>query len=228
MASTNLDPGSNTHSLAGVARFAILSVIIAFACCFVLHVALTALGEAFVNDQFPETLAIKLEQLPILFPVHMLAGGLALLLVPLAILARKRRTWHRAIGRVAAIDITIAGLTAYPVAWVAPISGWSAAGFMAQASVWLAFLSLGVWHIKHRRRDAHLACMLLMAATASGAIFFRIYLALWALLGTPRYFTAFYSVDAWVAWLGPLAVTAYLLNRTGRLPHRNMVGMRTP
>ena len=202
----------------GSARPVIVSALAAFVCCFVLYVALTALGEAFVNDQFPETLAIKLEQMPILFPVHMLAGGLALLLIPIAILVRKLRKWHRLVGRIAAIDVGIAGLTAYPVAWVAPMSPWSAAGFIAQASVWMTLLALGIWHIRHRRRAQHRACMLLVAATTSGAIFFRIYLALWALFGERRYFETFYAVDSWVAWLGPLVVTAFLLRRNILLP----------
>lgn len=226
MTSTNLGPVSKQGSPLGSARFAILSAITAFACCFVFYVALTAVGEAFVNDQFPETLTIKVEQLPILFPVHMLAGGLALLLIPLAILARQRPTVHRALGRIAAIDVSVAGLTAFPVAWIAPVSPWSAAGFMAQATVLMTLLGLGIWHIRHGRRAQHRACMLLMAATASGAIFFRIYLALWALLGDRRHFDLFYSCDAWLAWLVPLTLTAHLLRRHHRLPHRGIGGMR--
>lgn len=218
MASTGPEIVLNRGSPLRSARSVVVSTLTAFVCCFVLYVALSALGQAFVNDQFPEALAIKLEQMPILFPVHMLAGGLALLLIPLAILARNRRKLHRAVGRVAAVDVSIAGLTAYPVAWVAPISPWSAAGFIAQSTVWMTFLALGIWHIKRRRRAQHRACMLLMAATASGAIFFRIYLALWALFGEQRHFEAFYSCDSWVAWLGPLAVTAFLLKRNSRLP----------
>ena len=194
----------------------ILSLLVAFACCFVLYVALTALGEAFVNDQFPETLAIKLEHWPLLFPAHMLSGGLALLLIPLAIVARDRPNVHRVVGRIAAIDIMIAGLTAFPVSWVAPVSPWSGAGFIAQAMVWMSSLGLGIWHIRHRRRAQHRAFMLLTAATAGGAILFRIYLALWAIVGTPRHFVLFYSIDAWVAWLGPLAAMAWWLRRERR------------
>lgn len=207
------------------ARRALLTAITAFACCFVLYVAVTALGEASVNDQFPETLAIKLEHWPVLFPVHMVTGGLALLLIPIAILARKHRNLHRTLGRIAAIDISIAGLTAIPVALVAPVSFWAAAGFIAQAMTWVSFLALGIWHIKHGRRASHLACMLLVAATASGAIFFRIYLAIWALLGDERHFRTFYALDTWVAWLGPVAVVAIFLKLSGRLPHRSNDGM---
>jgi uncharacterized membrane protein YozB (DUF420 family) len=201
------------------ARAAVLTAITAFACCFILYVALTALSEAFVNDQFPETLAIKLEQWPILFPVHMISGALALLLIPMAILARARPILHRSIGRIAAIDVTVAGLTAFPVAWIAPISPWSAAGFIAQAGTWMTFLGLGIWHVRNRRREQHRTCMLLVAAITSGAVFFRVYLALWALFGDKRHFSAFYAFDSWIAWLGPLTFTWLLLRwhkRTSR------------
>jgi hypothetical protein len=94
--------------------------------------ALKALTTAFLNDDFPESLAIKVELLPIIFPLHMLTGGMALLLVPLAIILRRRPRWHRLAGRIAAVDVILAGVTALPVAWTAPVTLWSAAGFMAQ------------------------------------------------------------------------------------------------
>jgi len=182
-----------------------------------MRVATTAIGQAFIHDDFSETLEIKLERLPLIFPLHMLAGGLALALVPLAWAARKHPRWHRPLGIVAAADVILAGMTAYPVAWIAPVSPWSAAGFTAQASVWLGFLGLGIWHIAHGRKAQHRRAMLLMAAAASGAVFFRIWLALWAILAHGRHFILFYACDAWLAWLLPLAATALLLNRTGSL-----------
>lgn len=177
------------------------------------RVATTAIGQAFVNDDFPEALAIKLERLPILFPVHMVAGGLALLVLPAVIAVRRRRTAHRWLGRGAVVLVLLAGLTALPVAWIAPVSPWSAAGFISQALVWLTFLALGIWHIRNGRRAAHRRAMLMMTATASGAVFFRIYLALWAMLGGGHHFVLFYSLDSWLAWLGPLALAAVGLRR---------------
>jgi hypothetical protein len=56
--------------------------------------------------------------------------------------------------------------------------------------------------------------MLLMAATTSGAIFFRVFLGLWAKFGTMQHFEIFYALDAWVAWLLPLGTCALLLNST--------------
>jgi uncharacterized membrane protein YozB (DUF420 family) len=90
---------------------------------------------------------------------------------------------------------------------------WSAAGFSAQATTWLILLALGLRNIRRRRVVAHWTCMLLMTATTTGAVFFRIFLAIWAMFGTGRWFETFYACDAWIAWLLPLSVTALLLSR---------------
>jgi uncharacterized membrane protein YozB (DUF420 family) len=187
----------------------ILSVI----ALFILYTAERALSAAIDSSDFPEALAVKLELLPVTFPVHMVAGALALILGPLALILRPRRAWHRWVGRIAAADILIAGVTAYPVAWVAPVTWGSALGFSAQATTWLALLALGIVNIRRRRIAAHRACMLMMLATTSGAVFFRIYLALWALYGTSRWYETFYACDSWMAWMLPLGGTALWLSR---------------
>ena len=75
-----------------------------------------------------------------------------------------------------------------------------------------ALLALGILNIRQGRLAAHRACMLLMVAATSGAVFFRIFLALWAIFGTRRGFETFYACDAWIAWLLPLGATALVLS----------------
>lgn len=180
---------------------------------FVTSVVIKALMQTFDQEDFPEALLVKVETLPVIFPLHMFTGALALALVPLALLLRPWPRWHRIAGRVAAADVLVAGVTAFPVAWVEPVTPWSAAGFIAQAAVWLTFLALGIWNIRRGRVERHRACMLLMTATASGAIFFRVYLASWTIVGEGRHFAAFYSGDAWLAWLLPLLATALFIKK---------------
>ena len=95
------------------------------------------------------------------------------------------------------------------------VSGGCALRFAAQASAWLAFLVLGLWNIRRGRVAQHRLFMLLMTATASGAIFFRIYLASWVILAQGRHFAVFYACDAWIAWLLPLLATLVFAKRTG-------------
>lgn len=210
-----MDSLMGTARTSGPFRRTAQALILSAIAGFVLYTAAKAFWAAFANDDFPESLAVKVELLPLVFPVHMVSGALALILVPLALALRRRPRWHRIAGRIAAADVLVAGLTAFPVALVAPVTAWSAAGFSAQAVTWLALLGLGVWNIRHRRIAAHRACMLMMLATTSGAVFFRIWLALWALYGSNRSFELFYACDAWIAWLLPLGATALLL-RFGR------------
>lgn len=177
---------------------------------FVMYVAVRGISESFDNEGFPEALAVKLELLPIIFPVHMVTGGLALLLVPLVLYLRGTR-WHRLVGRIAAIDILIAGITAIPVAVVMPVTNASAAGFVAQGITWIVLLGFGIWNIRVGRVASHRACMLMMAAVTSGALFFRVYLGLWKIFGVSKYFEAFYAFDAWIAWGLPLIGVAIWL-----------------
>jgi hypothetical protein len=183
---------------------------------FVLLTASKALRESFDNDNFPDALAVKLELLPFIFPLHMFTGGMALVLVPLTLVLRGT-PWHKWVGRLTATDILVAGLTAFPVALQAPVTRLSAAGFSAQALTWMTLLGFGLWFIRRGQVARHRACMLMMAAVASGAMFFRVYLALWKLLGWRSGFYDFYALDAWIAWGVPFLVMA-LLVKTNRLP----------
>jgi hypothetical protein len=192
--------------------------VLAAIALFVIQTAVKALRSPWQVDDFPEALAIKVELLPWLFPLHMLAGGLVLLLIPATILARNRPRWHRPLGRITALTVLTAGLTAFPVALIAPVTPVSAWGFAAQGAVWLVLLTIGLRNVHLRRFQAHRAAMLLVAATTTGAVFFRIYLALWAIFGSFHHYEAFYAADAWIAWTLPLAACAIFLKRTGASP----------
>jgi hypothetical protein len=183
---------------------------------FVIYTSLRAISQSWDNDGFPEALALKLELMPFIFPLHMVTGGLALLLVPATLVLRGTLwppLWHRWVGRITALDILIAAVTAVPVALNEPVTPISAAGFTMQAIAWLLLLGTGVRHIRQGRIAQHRACMLMLAAVTSGAMFFRIWLGLWAQLGSREYFYHFYAINAWIAWGLPLICTALWLFR---------------
>lgn len=217
-----MDPSKEPARAADLVRRITLVLIVASIGGFILYTAGLAVVSAIANDDFPESLAVKVELMPLIFPIHMVTGGLALILLPLAITLRRRPRWHRLAGRIAAADVLVAGLTAFPVALVAPVTPWSAAGFSAQGATWLVLLALGVRAIRRRRIAEHWTWMILMTATTTGAVFFRIYLAFWALWGPSRWFEVFYAVDSWIGWTVPLGVTAWVLSR------RQGAGRRAP
>lgn len=187
-------------------------VILAVATLYLFLVAAKGLGAAFDQNDFPETLLIKMEAMPLLFPVHMVTGALALLMVPLTYMLR-RRPAHRWVGGGTAALVLVSGVTALPVALYEPVTLWSGAGFTAQALTWLTLLGLGLYSLWKRRYRAHRYYMLLMAAVTMGAAFFRIFLALWAAFGTGRDYHLVYSLDSWIGWLLPLSIMIMVLQR---------------
>ena len=189
-----------------------ISLIGIFAICamIILAAAQSAFLSTFDSADFPDALAIKLEVWPLVFPLHMFTGGLALLLVPLAISLRGTH-WHKWAGRMAAADVMLAAITSIPVALAYPVTKVAAAGFSAQGLLWMVFLAFGIRHIRQARIGDHQHMMLLMAAVTSGAIVFRIFLYLWKVTGADIPFHTFYSLNAWIAWGLPLlAMQAYL------------------
>jgi uncharacterized membrane protein len=201
----------------GQAMRALRAALITAITLYVMLAAWKALRTPLALDDFPEELAIKVELLPLVFPLHMITGGLALLLLPLTYALRCHPRWHRLIGRITAVDVLASGVTAFPVALVAPVTRVSALGFSAQAAVWLTLLAFGIANIRRGRIAAHRACMLLMVATTSGALLFRMALASWAILGPVRHYEVFYAADAWFAWTLPLGLAAFLLHQAGGL-----------
>lgn len=184
---------------------------------FVTYTGIRAVIETWDNDGFPEALAVKLELLPIIFPIHMVTGGLSLVLVPATIFLKKTH-YHKTMGRITAADILLAGVTAPFVAWAVPVTIVSAAGFTAQTIVWIGLLAAGIWNIRNGRIAAHQTCMLLMAAVTSGALFFRIFLGLYARFGDHHNFNNFYAVNAWIAWGIPLLIVLCRFSGRGKGP----------
>lgn len=154
----------------------------------------------------PYELAMVDARLPGLFRVHMASAAAALVLVPTALLVRRRRRPHRLAGRTAAVAILIAGVTAVPVALAGVASPWTMAGFVAQALAWLCFLSLGYVAIRRGKVQSHGRAMLAVTAITSAAIWLRPAMVFARHADWP--FETAYAVIVWASWLVPLAMVA--------------------
>jgi hypothetical protein len=176
-----------------------------------LPVAATALATMAGLLRLPYELAIIDQRLPIVFRVHMLASGLALLFLPCAVASHGRRV-HRHLGRSAAALVVVGGITAIPVAMVSEASAVARAGFLIQALVWIALVVCAVAAIRAGDRTRHMWLMLAVAAVASGAFWLR--LASWAAVRLGLPFDTAYALTAWLAWLLPLSLI-YLAARHG-------------
>jgi hypothetical protein len=132
MAGSSGDRSGKRNFLRRAGSLAILSAI----GLFVIQTAWKALNAPWQVEDFPDALYIKVELLPWIFPAHMIAGGLALLLIPVMIGLSRYPRWHRPFGWIVAPVVGVAGVTAFPVALMAPVTPISAWGFAAQGAVW--------------------------------------------------------------------------------------------
>lgn len=195
----------NERSAAGkfVSRLLLITGICALISLAV-PTGLIALVEGVGAMPLPYNLHVVDVRLPGIFKLHMLASGAALVLMPFVIATRKRRTWHRPLGRITAAFVIAGALTSFPVAYESTSVLPARLGFAAQGLVWLGLIIVGVIAIRRKERARHASLMLAMCAVASGAIWVRITTAVATSWNLP--FDPVYACATWLGWLIPLAV----------------------
>lgn len=199
-----------------VSRFLLVAAICA-SISLAVPTGLVALAEGAGAIPLPFNLHVVDIRLPGTFKLHMLAGGAALVLMPLVILLRARRAWHRPLGRITAALVVVAALTSFPVAYESTSPLVARAGFVAQGVVWLALVAAGIAAIRRKQRARHATLMLAMTAVASGAIWVRLTTAVTASWNLP--FDLVYACATWLGWLIPLALVL-AFSPVSILPHR--------
>lgn len=142
------------------------------------------------------------DRLPVIFPLHMAASALALILLPLMIATRHSRHLHRPVGRALGVFVAVGGLTALPVAVLSSSGDIARAGFFVQGLVWLALFAAGWRAIRAKDLSRHTRLMFTMAAVTTGAVWFRLITGTALLLQLP--FEPMYALAAWAGWLVPL------------------------
>ena len=158
-------------------------------------------GFGVANLAYP--LAMLRLRLPVVFPAHMITGGLGLMLAVLAYAVRADARVHRPLGRLAALLLVAASLTALPTSLESLASPWARAGFFVQGVACLACLVAGFQAIRRGHVERHRRLMLSAAAIAFGAVVLRGLLLAADGLGLAA--EPSYAVGAWLAWLMPLA-----------------------
>ena len=159
----------------------------------------------------PYELFVVWQRLPIVFPLHMIASGVALILIPIAVFVRRWALAHRMAGGLAAAAVSLGALSALPVALASEAQAMGRIGFLAQGVVWLLLLAAGLTAIWRGDTVRHVRCMLAMAAVASGAIWLRLVLVAVNAAHVP--FAPAYSVASWICWLVPLCFAVALSKR---------------
>jgi uncharacterized membrane protein len=177
-----------------------LFIIVAFV------VAVAALGSAIGIPELPEPLAELEQRLPVVFRVHMLSSGLALLLLPWTIALRSHPPIHRVFGGLCAVLVFVGAFTSLPTALQSGAPTLARIGFSIQGMLCLAFLAAAVRAIRMGDIEQHARFMLQMSAIIFGAVILRIMMALATRCGLP--FDTAYAAIAWLSWLLPLTTVS--------------------
>ncbi len=157
--------------------------------------------------------------------VHMIFGGLAVILVPLQvsrIWRRGNRRKHVYLGWALVPIVTIAALTTPPISFNMRLPFWSEAGFALGSIAWFCAMMMGIWHIRRRDLDRHRRWMVMMAALSFGAVSFRLQLPILRL---------FWDMDVvfpylgWTCWVPNVLVILWWWRREDQ---RRAVPMAAP
>lgn len=172
-----------------------------------LAVGAVALASGVGALPLPDPLAALDMRLPIIFRIHMLAGGFGLAFLPLAFAIRRvAPTWHRALGRAVLVALLIASFAGIASAAASIATPLARAGFAAQGAMTVVLSALAWRAVRRKHVATHARLMQAVAAVVSGAIVLR--LGIWLAVSLKFDFDASYALLAWASWLAPLAGVA--------------------
>lgn len=134
--------------------------------------------------------------------VHMIFGGLAVMLIPLQVSLWWRRREggrsHRRLGWALVPIVAIAALTTPPISFNMEYPMWSEIGFALGSVLWFGALVLGIYYIRKRDLYWHRRWMIMMAALCFGAVSFRLQLPLGRLFFEEDQIFPFIGWTCWV------------------------------
>lgn len=163
--------------------------------------------------------AYHIENLGTTLAVHMIAGGLAVILVPIQVSRMWRRgdrRKHVYLGWALVPIVTIAALTTPPISFNMTLPFWSELGFAMGSVAWFGALVMGIWSIKTKHYVLHQRWMVMMAALSFGAVSFRLQLPILRI---------FWEMDVvfpylgWTCWVPNVLVVAWWWSRQTKAAH---------
>jgi len=161
--------------------------------------------------------AYHIENVGVILAVHMITGGLAILLVPIQVSRMWRRgdrRKHVYLGWLLVPIVAIAALTTPPISFNMNEPFWSELGFAMGSIAWFCALVMGIWSIKTKQFERHRRWMVMMAALSFGAVSFRLQLPILRL---------FWDMDVvfpylgWTCWVPNVLVVAWWWHRQVRV-----------
>ena len=184
-----------------------------------LAVAVAAYGIAFplllpsIPDEFHQR---YLSMSMALITVHVVGGGIALLIAPFQFMIyRRNRTLHRYLGRVYFLVIMLASIGGYYMAWHAFGGLISMLGLGILSTLWWSFTLLAVMHARNGNIQAHRVWMIRSFALTYAAVTLRL---MNPVLGTIFDDVTQFRIVYWLSWSCNLALAQYWIYwREGKL-----------
>jgi uncharacterized membrane protein len=185
--------------------FALLSGVIAL---------MSLRGLAAPLDLVMPNMAHFLQDAPMALWGHVLGAPLVLALAPVQLSRSLRARWplaHRISGRLYALGVLIAGLSALALVPTSIASPFARAGFTALALCWIAFTARGIWLARAGDYTAHRAWMLRSLALTFAAVTLRVIMV--PLMASGWSVAQTYDVTAWGSWVPSLILVELYLRR---------------
>ncbi len=180
---------------------------------FAVGVGLYALGFFFVDQIGAKELKAHFATIPVIAYLHIIPGGIALILGAFQFnegLRRKRPVLHRRMGQFYVAAVALGGIGGVLLAWYATQPPATRLGFGSLGVLWLVSCYFAYTHARARNFDQHRAWMIRCYALTLAAVTLRLQLPiLQAGLGL-SFFEA-YQVVAWFCWVPNLVIAEWLV-----------------
>lgn len=182
-----------------------------------------ALSFFLLSDMGDPSFKESFEAIPVSARLHIIPGGLALILGALQFHPGVRRRWiniHRNTGRVYVVLVLIAAVAGLILAWSAPREPATRLGFGSLAVVWFYTASMAYLSVRAGNIKLHQQWMIRSYALTLAAVTLRVQLGFYqGVMGLT--FDEAYAIVAWFCWIPNLIVAEWLFIQTPirRLAH---------
>ena len=145
--------------------------------------------------------------------IHMIAGGLAVILIPLQVSRMWRqgeRRKHIYLGWALVPIVTISALTTPPISFNMDYPMWSEIGFALGSVAWFGALVMGIYWIRRGDVARHRRWMVMMTALCFGAVSFRLQLPIGRLFFEED---VIFPYIGWSCWVPNVLAVMWWWNR---------------
>jgi uncharacterized membrane protein len=178
-------------------------------------IGLYALGFFLIPEMGSPSFKSHFETIPWTARLHIVPGGLALIVGAFQFHSGLRRRWtniHRYTGRAYVILVLTGAVGGLLLAWYAPRSPATRLGFASLAIIWFYSASMAYFAVRAGNIALHQQWMVRSYALTLAAVTLRIQLGIYQdVMGLS--FDESYAIVAWFAWIPNLIIAEWVFNQ---------------